>query len=129
MRSPVWIEREALQLLHGAALARFGGRPGLCDEAMLKSAPARPRSAFHYDAARNLAALAAAYAFGLVRDHPFTDGNKRAALLACGLFLELNGRKLTATPLDAYAAVVALADGTLGEAGFAQWVRTHSSKA
>jgi len=128
VKKPVWIERQALQLLHGAALARFGGLPGIRDEGMLESALTRPKNNFHYDAASDLAVLAAAYAFGLARDHPFTDGNKRAAFLACGLFLELNGRTLTASPLDAYAAVVALADGTLGEAEFAQWVRTHSSK-
>lgn len=128
MKQPVWIARAALELLHGAALARFGGAPGLRDEGLLESALARPKNAFLHDRKLDLAALAAAYAFGIAKNHPFVDGNKRAAFLACGLFLELNGRRLTATPLDAYAAVVALAGGTLGEEEFARWVRLHSAK-
>jgi death on curing protein len=127
-KEPVWVERLALELLHGASLARFGGAPGLRDEGLLDSALARPKNAFHYDRVRAPAALAASYAFGLTKNHPFIDGNRRAAFLACGLFLELNGRKLTAKPLDAYAAVVALAGGTLGETEFAQWLRLNSTK-
>jgi len=126
MKHPVWIERAALELLHGAGLARFGGAPGLRDESLLESALGRPKNAFHYAADTDIAALAASYAFGLAKDHPFVDGNKRVAFLACGLFLELNGLKLTATPVDAYAAVIALADGTLGEEDFAAWVRLNS---
>lgn len=122
---PIWIERQALELLHAAGLARFGGPPGLRDAGMLDSALARPQNAFHLGGVRALPVLAAAYAFGLAKDHPFVDGNKRAAFLATGLFLELNGQTLTATPLDAYAAVVALAAGTLGEAEFAAWVEQN----
>lgn len=128
MKEPIWIERAALELLHGAGLARFGGPPGLRDEGMLESALARPKNAFHYGSASDIPTLAACYAFGLAKDHPFMDGNKRAAFLACGLFLELNGHKLTASPLDAYAAIVALAGGTLGEEEFAAWVRQNSNK-
>jgi len=126
MKHPVWIERAALELLHGAGLARFGGAPGLRDESLLESALGRPKNAFHYAADTDIAALAASYAFGLAKDHPFVDGNKRVAFLACGLFLELNGLKLSAMPIDAYAAVIALADGTLGEEDFAAWVRLNS---
>jgi death-on-curing protein len=128
MKVPVWIERQALVLLHYAGLARFGGAPGLRDEGLLESALDRPKNAFHYEPDRDLAALAASYAFGLAKNHPFIDGNKRIAFLACGLFLELNGKVLTAAPLDAYAAVVALASGTLTEDAFAAWVRDHMTK-
>jgi death-on-curing protein len=128
MKQPVWIERAALELLHDAGLARFGGQPGLRDEDLLESALARPKNAFHLSGATGIAALAASYAFGLAKDHPFVAGNKRAAFLACGLFLELNGLKLTATPIDAYATVTALAGGTLGEDEFAAWVRLNSIK-
>jgi death-on-curing protein len=127
MKEPVWIERQALELLHGAGLARFGGPAGVRDDGLLDSALARAKNAFHYGTG-DLAALAAAYAFGLAKDHPFIDGNKRAAFLACGVFLELNGLRLTATPADAYAAIIALADGTLGEDEFAQWVRMNSGE-
>jgi death on curing protein len=129
MKQPIWIERIALELLHGAGLARFGGPPGLRDEGLLESALARPKNAFHYDRKTDVAALAASYAFGIAKNHPFIDGNKRAAFLACGVFLELNGRKLIAAPLDAYAAVVALAGGTLGEEEFAAWLRQNTAKA
>ncbi len=125
---PVWIERAALELLHGAGLARFGGLPGLRDEGLLESALARPKNTFLYDRKLDLAALAASYTFGIAKNHPFMDGNKRAAFLACGMFLELNGQKLTATPLDAYAAVTALAVGKLGEEEVAAWARQNSVK-
>jgi death on curing protein len=128
VKEPVWIERQALELLHGAGLSRFGGLAGLRDEGLLESALTRPQNVFHYGSPDDLAVLAAAYAFGLAKDHPFNDGNKRAAFLACGLFLELNGLRLTATAMDAYAAIIALTDGTLGEAEFAEWVRRNSSK-
>jgi len=128
VKEPIWIEREALELLHGAGLARFGGLLGFHNEGLLESALARPKNAFHYGSVTDIAALATSCAFGLAKDHPFADGNKRVAFLACGLFLELNGQKLTANPLDAYAAIIALAGGTLGEEEFAQWVRVHSTK-
>ena len=129
MKEPVWIERRALELLHAAGIARFGGLPGLRDEGLLESALARPKHAFHFGAVKDVMALSASYAFGLAKDHPFADGNKRVAFLACGLFMELNGRTLTANSLDAYAAVTALAGGGLGEDEFAAWLRAHSKKA
>ncbi len=121
MTEPRWIEKEALLHLHNASLSRFGGVEGIND-GLLESALARPRNAFHYGNTRDVAALAASYAFGLIKDRPFLDGNKRAAFLACGLFLDLNGARLTATPADAVSAISALADGTIDEAKFAAWV-------
>ena len=88
-----FISRKALELLHDESLAEHGGRPGLRDEGLLESALARPHQLLAYGEP-DLAALAAAYAFGLVRNHAFVDGNKRAAFLATGLFLALNGQRL-----------------------------------
>ena len=125
MTEPVWVEKEALLLLHDKGLARFGGAEGIRDEGLLDSALARPRNVFHYDGLRDMAGLAASYAFGLAKNHPFADGNKRAAFMAVGLFLGANGWKLDAEPIEAIQAVVALAGGEIGEAEFATWLRLH----
>ena len=125
MSEPVWIEKEALLLLHRLGLSRFGGADGIRDEGLLDSALARPLNLYGYQPESDLIALAAAYAFGLVRNHAFVDGNKRAGFLACGLFLELNGLKLTADQADAASAVLALADGSIGQSEFEAWLRTH----
>lgn len=125
MEEPVWIEKEALLLLHGTGLARFGGADGIRDEGLLESALARPLNLFHYGQANDLADLAASYAFGLVKNHAFIDGNKRAGFLACGLFLEMNGKALHAAVPDAIAAVIALADGSIGEREFGEWIRQN----
>lgn len=125
MSEPVWVEKEALLLLHGKSLARFGGLEGVRDEGLLDSALARPRNAFHYDGLSDIAGLAASYAFGLAKNHPFADGNKRAAFLAVGLFLGVNGWELNAEPVDAIRAVMALASGEAREGEFAAWIRLH----
>jgi death-on-curing protein len=118
------IDRHALLLLHGESLVLHGGAPGIRDEGLLDSALARPLNLVAYDQP-DLFACAAAYAYGLARNHPFIDGNKRAAFLACGLFLRLNGFRLTATQPDATLTMLALAAGDLGEADFAAWLRRH----
>jgi death-on-curing protein len=124
MKEPVWVEKEALLLLHLKSLARFGGIEGACDEGLLESALARPRNAFHYDGLDDIAGLAACYAFGgLARNHSFADGNKRAAFMAVGIFLAANGWELNAEPIDAIRAVLALAAGEIGEGEFAAWLR------
>jgi death on curing protein len=125
MTEPVWVEKEALLLLHAKGLARFGGIEGLNDEGLLDSALATPRNAYHYDGLRDLAGFAASYAFGLAKNHPFSDGNKRAAFMAVGLFLGANGWKLNAEPIDAIQAVVALAGGEIGVEEFATWLTLH----
>lgn len=125
MTEPVWVEKEALLLLHDKSLARFGGIEGTRDEGLLDSALARPRNAFHYDGLRDVAALAASYAFGLAKNHQFADGNKRAAFMAVGLSLGINGWELNAEPVDAIGAVVALAGGEIGEEEFAAWLGLH----
>ena len=120
-----FISRRALELLHDESLAEHGGRPGLRDEGLLESALARPLQLMTYGEP-DLAALAAAYGFGLVRNHAFVDGNKRAAFLATGLFLALNGERLVTTQADATLTMLALAAGDLTEDAFADWLRAHT---
>jgi death-on-curing protein len=128
MKEPHWIDRRAMVLLHGESLAEHGGRAGAVDEGLLESALARPRQIFTYEASSDLARLAAAYAAGFAHDRPFVDGNKRAAFLAAGLFLELNGFRLAVSQVDATRAVEALAAGEMKEEEFASWIRGHSKR-
>ncbi len=125
MKEPVWVNRRALVLLHAETLAEHGGRAGVLDEGRLESALARPRQIFSYAPKPDLARLAAAYGMGLVRDHPFADGNKRVAFLAVGLFLGLNGFRLAADQAGAAGTMLALAAGEMSEEEFAAWIRTH----
>ena len=124
-RNPRWIDERALLLLHSETLAEHGGLAGVRDPGLLDSALARPRNLHAYEPESDLARLAAAYGFGLARNHPFNDGNKRAAFLAIGLFLQINGRELTADPVEAIAVILSLAEGTLGEPKLAEWIRRN----
>lgn len=117
-----FISRKALELLHDESLAEHGGRPGLREPGLLESALARPHQLLAYGDP-DLAALAAAYGFGLVRNHAFVDGNKRAAFLATGLFVALNGQRLVTSQAEATLTMLALAAGDLSEDAFAQWLR------
>jgi death-on-curing protein len=117
-----WIDRRLLVLLHDESLAMHGGASGLRDEGLLDSALARPLSLAAYGEP-DLAALAASYASGLAQNHPFVDGNKRAAFLAVGLFLGLNGHRLTASRAEATVAMFGLASGDIDEPTFGQWLR------
>lgn len=119
-----WVDRRILLLLHEESLALHGGACGLRDERLFDSALARPQQRAAYgDPPPDVAELAAAYASGLAQNHPFVDGNKRAAFLAVGLFLGLNGWRLRASQVDATLHVMALASGELDEAAFAGWLR------
>jgi death on curing protein len=117
-----WIDRRLLVLLHDESLAAHGGASGLRDAGLLESALARPHNLAAYGQP-DIAELAACYAFGLAKNHPFVDGNKRAAFLSVGLFLGLNGYRLTATQAEATVAVFGLAGGEIDEATFAAWIR------
>ena len=119
-----WINRQVLLLLHDESLAEHGGASGLRDEGLLESARARPLNLALYGEP-DAASLAASYGLGLAKNHAFIDGNKRAAFLAVGLFLGLNGYRLHATQADATLTVLSVAAGELDEAGFAKWIRTH----
>ncbi|WP_341889009.1 type II toxin-antitoxin system death-on-curing family toxin [Variovorax sp. YR752] len=119
-----WIDRRALVLLHDESLAEHGGAPGLRDEGLLQSALARPLHLVAYGQP-DIADLAAAYGIGLAKNHPFVDGNKRAAFLAVGLFLALNGQRLVATQTEATLVMLDVAASGIDESGFALWIRDH----
>jgi death-on-curing protein len=120
-----WVDRRALELLHDESLAEHGGAAGLRDEGLLESALARPLNLAAYRSPE-VHELAASYGVGLAKNHPFVDGNKRAAFLAVGMFLSLNGWRLTATPADATLAMLAVAAGQMDETAFTVWLRQHS---
>jgi len=121
-----WINRRALLLLHGESLVLHGGAAGIRDEGLLDSALMRPQNLALYGQP-DVFDCAAAYAFGLAKNHPFIDGNKRAAFLGAGMFLRLNGHRLTATPQDATLTMLALAAGDVTEAAYASWLRNHTA--
>lgn len=127
-RNPRWIDERALLLLHNETLAEHGGLAGVRDHGLLDSALARARNLHAYEPESDLARLAAAYGFGLARNHPFNDGNKRAAFLAIGLFLQINGWELTADPVESIAVILSLAEGSLSETKLAEWIRRNSSR-
>ena len=121
----VWIDRALALAMHDRQLAEHGGGSGVRDEGMLDSALARPQQRHAYgDPPPDLAELAAALAFGLARNHPFVDGNKRTAAVACETFILLNGAALEASDDELYPRYLGLAEGSLDEAGFADWLRT-----
>lgn len=119
-----WISRQALELLHGESLSEHGGAPGLRDEGLLESALARPVNLAAYGDP-DVADLAACYGTGLAKNHAFVDGNKRAAFLAAGLFLGLNGYRLQSTQVEATLTMLAVAASELDERAFADWIRRH----
>ena len=119
-----WLREDVSLALHGQQLAEHGGSAGIRDLGLLQSALARPRNAAAYGKA-DAAALAAAYAYGISRNHPFVDGNKRVSLVALELFLALNGFDLTASEVECVAAMQDLAAGEMTEREIADWIRTH----
>ena len=120
----VWIEKALVLAVHERQLAEHGGSGGVRDEGLLESALARPQQLHAYgDPAPDLSDLAAALAYGLARNHPFLDGNKRTAHVGYRTFLALNGAELVATDEEKYLTILALAEGKLGERDFAAWLR------
>lgn len=122
-----WVDKRALLLLHDESLAEHGGATGIRDEGLLDSALARPLNLDAYGTP-DFADLAASYAIGLAKNHPFVDGNKRAAFLATGLFLYLNGYRLSVSQAHATLTMLAVAAGEMDEATFADWLRQHCVK-
>ncbi len=123
-----WVSKQALVILHDESLATHGGSTGIRDKNLLESALARPRNLVTYsdaDLAPDVAALAAAYCVGLAKNHPFVDGNKRVTFLATGLFLYLNGYRITASQTDATLIILAVAASELSEIELAKWLRNH----
>lgn len=123
MASPRWVPRLVIDSVHLDQLREHGGFFSVRDVGALDAAVARPQQKHHYEPDSDLATLAAAYAFGLAKAHPFNDGNKRTAFLTAVIFLGLNGKDLDATEVEVVQAVTALAAGSLTEAALATWIR------
>jgi death-on-curing protein len=124
MTEPIWIQEEVVSAIHRRQLAEHGGMSGVRDPNLLHSVLARPRNLLAYSEEEpDLAALAASYAFGIARNHPFIDGNKRVALVVCRTFLLLNGRDLLASQEEKVITFLRLAEGSLSEAELADWIR------
>lgn len=122
---PRWITKLGVIVLHDMSIATDGGASGIRDEGLLESALDRPKNRFHYEGVTDLPALAATYAVGLAKNHAFADGNKRAAFIAAGLFLERNGLFLTATQADAALTMLAVAAGEIDIDQLADWIRRN----
>lgn len=128
MKEPVWIDERDALVLHDRLLALHGGAAELRDEALLKSALARPRQHFAYAEAPDIIDMATAYTAGIIRNHPLMDGNKRTGFVVGILFLELNGYRFTASEEDAARAIVELAAGNLDETGYAAFLRANVAR-
>lgn len=128
MKEFVWILREIVLALHAEQLAEHGGLDGIRDEGMFDSALARPQNLIAYNQDADVAMLAASYTYGLTKNHPFIDGNKRIAFITGELFFELNGFELIASDGDCVLTMLAVADGSLSEDELAEWYRANLRK-
>lgn len=127
MGDPIWLSVELIEAIHERQLVEHGGGSGVRDHGLLESALARPQQLYSYGGEQiDVIALAAPYAFGLSRNHPFIDGNKRTAAVACELFLELNGYQLVADDSDLYPGFISLAAGELSEEALLDWLRQNA---
>jgi death-on-curing protein len=126
VKEPLWLSKEFVFAVHERLLGEFGGLSGVRDEGLLESALGKAQNLFAYGKP-NLFELAAAYAFGIVRNHPFLDGNKRTGFAAAAVFLETNGWLLTAGEAEATLATLGLADGSLAEGDYARWLQDQST--
>ena len=127
MTEPRWLSAVHVLHIHSDQVQAHGGSLGLRDRALLESALERPRNRFHYEPDADLAAVAAAYGFGISSNHPFIDGNKRVAFQAMYLFLGLNGFRIDAPEEEVVALVLSLATGALDEPSLADWLREYLS--
>ena len=128
MNEPIWIEKHEVLPLHDRLLVLDGGASGLRDVGLLESALARPKQIFAYGESPTILQMAAAYMAGIVRNHPFGDGNKRTGFVVGVLFLEMNGYRFTATEEEATQAVLSLAAGKLDDSALTDWLGTNSSE-
>ena len=128
MKEPVWVLREVVLLAHEQSLAQVRGSAGVRDEGLMDSALGKPQNLFAYGKP-NLFGLAASYAFGLVKNHPFIDGNKRTGFVVAVTFLECNGWRLEASEVDATVRTLALAAGEMSESAYAEWLKANSKRA
>lgn len=125
MSEPRWLALVHILAIHSDQIQAHGGSLGLRDRGLLESALERPRSRFHYEPTSDLPSLSASYGFGIAKNHPFVDGNKRVAFQAMYLFLGLNGLRIDASEEEVVATTLALASGDLDEPGLAAWLRDH----
>ena len=128
MKEPYWLTREECLALHDMMLSYYGGITGVRDDHLLESALARPQQLFAYGKP-SMAELAAAYTAGIVKNHPFLDGNKRTGFMLGAGFLERNGHEFHATEADAALRTLALAAGEMTETAYAQWMKANSKRA
>ena len=129
MKEPIWIGVLETLVLHDLQLVAFGGSAGVRDAGLLESALARPRNLLLYGKKRpSLARLAAAYAFGIMKNHPFVDGNKRTALVIAFAFLDVNGVEINASEEDAFRIFMDLARGRMSEEELAAWISENSGQ-
>lgn len=126
MPEPIWIEEHEVLTLHNRLLALDGGASGVRDAGLLQSALARPRQLHSYGTNPDVIDMAAAYISGIVRNHPFVDGNKRTGFVVGILFLELNAARFTASEESAAQAILSLAAGTLDEPSLVAWLRSNA---
>jgi death-on-curing protein len=124
-----WLLIDRVLAIHDRQIAEHGGSSGIRDIGLLESALARPQNIQAYESDIDIARLAAAYAFGIAKNHPFVDGNKRTAYVVMETFLIKNGFELEATPVEKYLTFLPLADGSLDEPGLAAWLRAHLAAA
>lgn len=122
-KTPRWVPRLVLDTAHTEQLREHGGLLGIRDENALEAALARPQQKWHYDPDADFASLAAAYAYGIARAHPYNDGNKRTAFLSAVIFLGINDKEFDATEVEVVETMLALADGSLSEDALAKWIR------
>jgi death-on-curing protein len=126
VNEPIWIRDDIVLAIHRRQLVEHGGGAGTRDARLLASALSRPKNLFAYaESPPDLAALAAAYAFGIAKNHPFVDGNKRTAYVVCRTFLIANGQDLDASQEEKYVTFFRLAAGRISEEELAGWIRTH----
>ena len=125
MKEPIWLNRQDALAIHEMMLAQHGGLAGVRDEGLLESALFKPHNLFAYGSPA-LAEMAASYAAGIILNHPFLDGNKRTGFMLAATFLEINGTELTATEESVVQMTLALADGKLKQAAYAEWLRKNS---
>jgi death on curing protein len=123
---PVWVLRQTILAIHAEQIAEHGGLEGIRDVGLLESALARPKNLSAYSQNSDAASIAASYTFGLAKNHPFMDGNKRIAFMSGALFLELNGLELVADDSECVLTIVAVADGAMSEDELVDWYRKNS---
>ena len=122
----IFLDEKLVLSIHQRQIAEHGGKPGLRDAGLLTSALDRPQNILAYREGADVFALAAAYAFGIIKNHPFVDGNKRVGYIAMRLFLKLNGIDFVATPAEKYSVIIGLAAGNISEKELADWLRSVS---